>query len=133
MLSTQLTDYWKEFLLLSNHDKQSFVFVILNMLVYVFHVTLYCLCYRIVNGQNYKFLGNLGTWVTVLSIILALWGLYAVTRDNFVQLIEDNEKEYKQVYRTIIWMIWIRLLLLIVYLFAAIIFGLIIFLMYLQG
>jgi len=88
LLSSQLTDQWEEFLSLGELDRESFSFVIINMLIYLLHVSHYCLCYVIVSGQNYKCLGSVGTWITIASILTAIWGLWAVTRENFVLLID---------------------------------------------
>ena len=55
-------------------------------------------------------------------VLIAFWGIDNVISEKMIRLVDSEPKVYGEIFRLIIWMVWIRLLIVLVIIIACTIF-----------
>ena len=55
-------------------------------------------------------------------VLIAFWGIENVISEKMIKLVDSEPKFYAEIFRLVIWMVWIRLLIVLVIIIACIIF-----------
>lgn len=93
------------------------------MLLYLFSIVLDIICFQKLNPYNYRQLRVFNHTANALIVFIAFWGIRNVAGSKMIKLVEKEPNVYADLYQVMIWMVWIRLLIVLVILFACLIFS----------